>query len=257
MFRSRRLVLLLLSVACGALISSGTASAACLARPLVLVHTAGRTTVKLPAFLRATMICGADRGPRGVKGERGNTGATGARGVDGTNGGTGQTGSAGANGINGAQGAPGRNGIDGLDGARGPAATPDYAYFYNVGSQAIGDEAAVQFNTNGLKTSSIIHPPGTSGVVLSTAGIYKVTMSILATDPFRFALFQNAAVVSGSEFAANGSTRQGVGMTIITAAANDVLSVRNHGLGLTINLDVNGGGTPITVDASILIERLA
>ncbi|MDX6574012.1 MAG: hypothetical protein QOC86_3168, partial [Gaiellales bacterium] len=59
MFTSRGVrVLLLLSVAMGALISSGTASAACLARPLVLMHAAARTPVKLPAFLRATMICG-------------------------------------------------------------------------------------------------------------------------------------------------------------------------------------------------------
>ena len=126
-----------------------------------------------------------------------------------------------------------------------------------MGSQAIADEASVQFNSNGMKTSSIVHAPGTSSIVLGTAGIYKVTMSILATDPFKFALFQNAALVSGSEFAANGSTRQGTGMTIIAVAANDVLTVRNHGLGQTINLDVNVGGAAIMVDAFILIERLA
>jgi hypothetical protein len=108
-----------------------------------------------------------------------------------------------------------------------------------------------------VKTSSIVHAPGSSSIVLGTAGIYKVTMSILATDPFKFALFQNAALVSGSEFAANGSTRQGTGMTIIAAAANDVLTVRNHGLGQTINLDVIVGGAAIMVDAFILIERLA
>jgi hypothetical protein len=213
--------------------------------------------VKLPAFLRATMICGAERGLRGVKGDSGKTGATGARGVDGANGGIGQPGPAGTNGINGAPGTNGTNGTNGIDGARGPAATPDYAHFYNVGSQAIADEASVQFNSNGMKTSSIVHAPGTSSIVLGTAGIYKVTMSILATDPFRFALFQNAAIVSGSEFAANGSTRQGTGATIIAVAANDVLTVRNHGLGQTINLDTNLGGPAIMVDAWILIERLA
>jgi hypothetical protein len=224
------------------------------------MHAEGRAPVKLPAFLRATMICGADRGPRGLKGATGLAGATGARGADGAIGSIGQPGPAGTNGINGAQGAPGRNGVDGtdgVDGATGPAATPDYAHFYNVGSQVIGDEAAVQFNTNGLKTSSITHAPGTSGIALGATGTYKVTMSILATDPFRFALFRNGVLVSGSEFAANGSTRQGIGMTIITVAANDILTVRNHGLGQPITLDVNAGGTAITVDASILIERLA
>jgi hypothetical protein len=122
MLRTRRLrVLLLLSVTGGALISSGTASAACLARPLVLLHAAGRTPVKLPAFLRATMICGEDRGPRGWKGDGGKTGVglPGTAGTDGAPGAIGQTGAAGSNGANGAAGSNGSNGAPGTQGSPG------------------------------------------------------------------------------------------------------------------------------------------
>jgi hypothetical protein len=212
---------------------------------------------------------GGTRGARGADGAAGLSGATGARGADGTHGApgapgapgvNGTNGAPGTNGTNGAPGTPGTNGIngtDGLNGVNGTTPTPEYAHFYNMGSQAIADGSAVEFDTNGLKTASVIHAAGTSGIVLGAPGTYKVTMSILATVPFRFALFRNLVVIPGSEFAANGSTRQAISVTIIAVAANDVVTLRNYGSGQTINLDVNAAITGPVVDASIVLERLA
>ena len=142
-----------LLVLCAALITSGTASAACIARPLVLLHAstgAGRTAVKLPAFLRATLICGEARGPRGWRGFAGRrgtagpigvigpVGATGATGAPGTNGATGAQGQPGAagtngtNGTNGTQGLRGDAGTNGINGTNGTSVTPDYAYVYDT-----------------------------------------------------------------------------------------------------------------------------
>src|SRR3954451_19548574 len=117
-----RRALLLLVVLCAALVGSGTASAAGIARPLVLLHAstgAGRTTVKLPAFLRATLICGEARGPRGWRGFRGTRGAAGPIGLVGPVGETGATGAPGANGATGAQGQKGASGANGTNGAQG------------------------------------------------------------------------------------------------------------------------------------------
>jgi hypothetical protein len=186
--------------------------------------------------------------------------------VNGVTGAQGQPGAAGTNGVNGAQGQPGTagtngtNGTDGVDGGigpAGPAATPDYAYVYDTSGHTVAIDAPVLFDTNGLRTSSISHVAGTSDIVLTTAGTYKVTVSVLANIPFEAAVFQNGSVVPGGTYAGNGTNRAAAGESIIAVIAGDVLTVRNHGTSGPITLDSGNAGTAANVDASILIERLA
>jgi hypothetical protein len=293
---SPRKVLLLMSVTCGVLVSSEAASASCLARPLVLLHSASRTTVKLPAFLRATMICGGDRGLRGLKGATGKagvhgkagvrgkagtdgatglagpagpTGAAGRNGVDGTNGSNGangangavgQPGLAGTNGVNGTPGGTGQTGQNGQDGAPGqpgPAATIDYAYVYDMSGQTVAPDGSVTFNSDGIKTSGITHSAASSNVVLASAGTFKVEMSVLGSDQNQFGLFLNGVAIPGGTFGETGSDRQTNGQTIIVVTAGAVLTLRNETPATPITLNNQAGGTIPTVDASLLIERLA
>jgi hypothetical protein len=252
MFTSRGVrVLLLLSVAMGALISSGTASAACLARPLVLMHAAGRTPLKLPAFLRATMICGADRGPRGLKGATGLAGATGARGADGANGSIGQPGPAGTNGTNGI------NGRDGANGGPGPAATRDYAYLYDVAGQTVAPSGDVLFRTDGAMTGEFVHPAGSSSITFLTGGTFKVTVSIAGSLRNQVGVTLNGVSVVGAIFGTDDNSQQNGGQAIVSVGAGQQMTIRNQSTTAAIPLDNTAGGAAINVDASILIERLA
>jgi hypothetical protein len=249
-------VLILLSVASTALVSSGTASAACLARPLVLLHPgASRSAVKLPAFLRHTLICGMDRGPRGAKGPigtRGANGATGATGAAGTNG------TNGLPGVQGADGAPGADGHIGAVGPIGPAATRTYAYIYDLAGQSVAVDSAVVFDTNGLTTSDITHTAGTSAITITTAGTYKLAFSVSSINANQMAVFIGGTQVGGGTYGSSDANQQTNGQMIIAILAGDVLTLRNHTSNGTIVLNNHPGGAVGTtaVDASVLIERL-
>jgi hypothetical protein len=255
-------VLLLLSVTCAALISSGTASAACLARPLVLLNPGpSRTLVKLPAFLRHTLICGGVRGQRGLKGEsgtNGTNGAPGATGAAGTNGTNGTNGSPGARGPDGAPGTNGLVGVAGPTGPIGPAATRTYAYIYDLAGQSVAIDAAIVFDTNGLTTSDITHTAGTSSITVATAGIYKLTFSVSSNNPNQMALYMGPTQVGGGTYGSSDVNQQTNGQMIVAISAGDVLTLRNHTSNGTIVLNNHTGGGIGTsaVDASVLIERL-
>jgi Collagen triple helix repeat (20 copies) len=277
--RPRR-VLLLMSVTCGALVSSEAASASCLARPLVLLHASSRTTVKLPAFLRATMICGGVRGVRGVRGLRGApgkagllgkagrvgasglvgptgpTGAAGRNGVDGTNGSNGANGANGATGQPGANGAPGQTGQTGQNGQTGPPATIDYAYVSDAGGQSVAVGADIAFTLDGPTTTGITHAPGTSSIVFASAGTFRVASSVSGTTHNQFGLAINGAIVNGTTYGSDDASQQTTGQALIVVLAGDVLTIRNRSA-TSIVLDNAAGGALSNVDASLLIERLA
>jgi Collagen triple helix repeat (20 copies) len=273
-----RRALLLLFVLCAALITSGTASAACIARPLVLLHAstgAGRTTVKLPAFLRATLICGEARGPRGwrgftgtrgaagligVMGPVGATGATGATGAPGTNGATGaqgQPGAAGTNGTNGSQGLRGDAGTNGTNGTNGTSVTPDYAYFYDASAQTVAGSGDVLFTVNGPVTSEFVHPAGSAFITFVTSGTFKVLFSVTGAGRNQVALTLDSVPVAGSMYGSDDTAEQNTGQIIMTVAAGQVITLRNQNATTGIVLDNTAGGLAINVDASMLIERLA
>jgi hypothetical protein len=278
----RRTALLLLALSCGALITSGTASAACIARPLVLLHAGGaRTAVKLPPFLRATLICGGDRGLRGLKGATGKSGLAGAIGLTGASGSTGPVGATGAQGDVGPVGATGATGVTGLvgaagpvgprgligadgqvggDGPPGPNGTPaptGYAYVYDTSGQTVALEGDILFNANGPISADFTHVVGAAGITFVTPGTYKVAFVISGTASNQMSTFINGVGTLGGTYGADDGAEQTSGQTILTVSAGNVLTIRNHtSLGAVV-LANHAGGSNTSVDASILIERLA
>jgi hypothetical protein len=117
-------------------------------------------------------------------------------------------------------------------------------------------EADVTFGNNGVLTSGITHAPGNAGVAFTIAGDYKVTFSVSGVEPGQFALFLNGAMVAGTDYGSGAGTQQNTGQAIITIAANDVLTLRNHSSAAAVGLQTLAGGTQANVNASVLVQKL-
>jgi hypothetical protein len=205
-------------------------------------------------------------GPAGATGLQGLQGVTGDSGATGSLGNTGATGPAGPQGTTGITGASGPTGATGPVGATGSAATQglsEYAYIYNDAAQIVAIEADVTFNKNGVLTTGITHTPGTpgdSGITLVNAGTYEVTFSVSGTEPSQFALFVNtggvATMVPGTVYGSGAGTQQNTGQVIVTVAAGSILTLRNHSSAAAVTLAEPIGGTQVTVNASVVIEKL-
>ena len=76
-------------------------------------------------------------------------------------------------------------------------------------------------------------------------------------EPNQFTLFQNGAPVAGGIYGTGAGTQGNNGMVVITAAAGDVLTVRNHSATSGITLQTLAGGTQTNSNASILIQKLS
>lgn len=168
-------------------------------------------------------------GPQGFRGPQGPPGLQGATGDIGPTGVTGDIDPAGANGLQ---------------------ALSAYAYIYNLDAEVVPLEADITFSTNGIITPVITHAPGTSLITLVDAGDYAVWFNAAGVEPNQFTLFQ---AVQGSTYGSGAGTQPNPGMVIITAAAGDVLTVRNHTSPAAVTLQTLAGGTQINANASILI----
>jgi BclA C-terminal domain len=119
-------------------------------------------------------------------------------------------------------------------------------------------EADVTFDSNGARTSGITHALGASGITLVNAGTYDVTFSVSSTEPSQMALFVNGTtVVPGTVYGSGAGTQQDNGQAIVTFAAGDVLTVRNHSSAAAVGLAAPIGGTQPSTNASIAIEELS
>jgi len=161
---------------------------------------------------------------------------------------TGPTGPKGPNGATGPTGATGATGTNGLS---------EYAYIYNLDAQVVAIEADISFSSNGVIVGTITHAPGTSTIQIGSAGDYSVWFYANGVEPNQFTLFQNGAPVAGSVYGSGAGTQGNTGMVIITAAAGDILTVRNHSSASAVTLQTLAGGTQINSNASILIQRLS
>ncbi|MBO0602823.1 collagen-like protein, partial [Sporosarcina sp. E16_3] len=173
------------------------------------------------------------------------TGPAGPTGANGTNGATGSTGPAGPAGSTGATGATGASG--GLS---------EYAYIYNLAGQTVAIDADIPFDSNGIMTAGITHATGTTQVSFTTLGDYLVTFSVSGVEPSQFALFLNGAQVTGTVYGSGAGTQQNNGQAIITIAASDVLTLRNHSSAAAVTLQTLAGGTQTNVNASLVITKL-
>jgi hypothetical protein len=131
-----------------------------------------------------------------------------------------------------------------------------FGYIFNTALETVPVEADVTFNSNGITTAGITHAPGTSQIVVSSAGNYQVTFSVSSVEPNQFALFVNGLAVAGSVYGSGAGTQQNTGQVILTLAAGDVLTLRNHTSLLPITLLSVIAGLQTNVNASILIEKL-
>ncbi|MGE4214273.1 MAG: collagen-like protein, partial [Anaerotignaceae bacterium] len=208
-------------------------------------------------------------GPAGAIGEPGATGATGPAGAIGA---TGATGPAGDTSLTGATGATGPAGDTGLTGATGPAGDTgltgatgpvgtnglsEYAYVYNLGAQTVPVDESILFSTNGVIVGTIAHLAGTSTITLGSAGDYAIWFYANGVEPNQFTLFQNGGPVSGAIYGSGAGTQPNPGMVIITAAAGDVLTLRNHTSDAAVGLQNLAGGTAINTNASVLIQKIS
>ena len=162
----------------------------------------------------------------------------------------------GATGATGPVGDIGPTGPTGATGATGPAGLSEYAYIYNLDAQVVAIEDDISFSSNGTIVGTITHAPGTSTIQIGSAGDYSVWFYANGVEPNQFTLFQNGAPVDGSVYGSGAGTQGNTGMVIITAAAGDILTVRNHSSSSAVTLETLAGGTQINSNASILIQKL-
>jgi hypothetical protein len=66
----------------------------------------------------------------------------------------------------------------------------------------------------------------------------------------------NGAVVGGTIYGSGAGTQQNSGQTIITVGAEAVLEVRNYQSTAAVTLATPVGGTALSTNASILIEKV-
>jgi hypothetical protein len=182
----------------------------------------------------------------------GTAGATGATGPSGPAGSPG-----GATGATGATGPIGATGGVGATGATGPQGLSEYAYIYNLAAQVVALEADITYSNNGVIVGAITHAPGTSQIIIGTPSDYAIWFNEAGVEPNQFTLFQNGGPVAGSTYGSGAGTQPNPGMVIITAAAGDVLTVRNHTSAAAVTLQTLAGGTVTNANASVLIEKLS
>ncbi|MGL4344715.1 MAG: hypothetical protein ACRCTE_05935 [Cellulosilyticaceae bacterium] len=193
----------------------------------------------------ATGWTGPAGGPTGPTGPTGATGSTGPTGV------TGWTGPTGATGLTGPTGS---TGATGWTGPTGPSGLTAYAYIYNIGAQTVAIESDVTFSNNGIITGGIAHVAGSPSIQIGTAGNYAVWFYVSGLEPSQFTLYQNGGIVPGAIYGTGSQDNNG--MVIITAAAGDVLTLKNHSSVSGIVLQTAAGGTQTIVNASIIIQKL-
>jgi hypothetical protein len=143
--------------------------------------------------------------------------------------GVGSTGPQGPSGLTGSQGPAGQTGPTGAVGQ------PNYGYVYNLAAQTVAIEAPVVFDSNG-PLSGFTHVTSTPGIVVVTAGTYRVDFSASGTQVDQFALFDNGVAVLGTTYGSGAGTQQNNGQVIVTLAAGDVLTLVNHSSAAGIGL---------------------
>lgn len=215
--------------------------------PAGIVGTMGPAGAAGPAGLTGAT---GPTGIAGLAGAAGSTGATGATGTAGTGGApgaagaTGATGATGVSGINGSAGAPGATGATGPSAAAGSA----YLHLYNLSAQVVPLEADISFS-NSSST-------GFAGQSPLNAGTYLVMFTVSAVEPNQFTIYQNGAPVAGATFGSGAGTQMTTGQAIITMAAGDIITLRNHTSTAAVTLQTLAGGTQTNANASMTITRL-
>jgi hypothetical protein len=118
-------------------------------------------------------------------------------------------------------------------------------------------EADILFSNNGVIVGTITHAPGTATIQIGSAGDYAIWFNAAGVEPNQFTLFQNGAPAAGAVYGSGAGTQPNPGMVIITAAAGDVLTLRNHTSAAAVTLQTLAGGTQTNANASVLIQKIS
>ena len=144
----------------------------------------------------------------------------------------------------------------------GPGGSPisagvlGYGYIYNTAAGTVAIEAPVLFSDNG-PLLGVTHAPGASAITVTNAGTYSILFSVSGVEPSQFTIFINGVANTSTVYGSGAGTQQNTGHTIVTLAANDVITLVNHSSAAAVTLQTLAGGTQTNVNASIQIIRLA
>jgi len=234
-------------------------------------------------------------GARGAVGSVGPTGPVGAAGADGTNGTTGPTGPQGSTGFaatgptgptsaRGATGPIGANGTGtvgptgpiGANGLIGPTGTNgptgpigstgnnSFAFVYNTTSRVLVGGGGVvgnivEFDTLGAITPGFNFVNAQQLITVDFTGTYLVEFTVLVPSAAQFSLLLGGSALIFPQSVYGSSVPDGVstifGQAIITLNANEGVSLLNTSNG-SITLPTNVGGSEVTINASLIIQRL-
>ena len=160
----------------------------------------------------------------------------------------------------------GPQGIQGIPGTSGSSA---YSYASNSAAQLVLAEAPVAFADVGTPLGGITPNLNASlaaeSFTVTTAGVYKVSFSIVATTANQVAIWVNGNGPGSTTFGADPGNAGSPavpndGTAVINLLAGDVVSLVNtetaQALGV-MNLISPAGGVGSSVDAWILIERMS
>lgn len=87
-------------------------------------------------------------------------------------------------------------------------------------------------------------------------GKYKVAFSVSGVESSQFTLCIDGVPDTKMIYGSGAGTQQNNGQGIITLAAGDVLTLRNHISAAAVTLQTLAGGTQAVENASIIIEQL-
>ena len=143
------------------------------------------------------------------------------------------------------------SGLPGPAGPVGPAATvtpPQYGHFSNINAETVSAGSAVTFaayfSTDGLSLT------GSSSIVVSNAGEYRVVFSVSGTAANQFTLEVNGTPAIEME---DRGSLPNTGHGLVTLASGDILTLVNTS-GAAVTLQTPSDSTQS--NASIFVERL-
>ena len=93
-------------------------------------------------------------------------------------------------------------------------------------------------------------------MVVVTPGAYLVTFTVSGVEPNQMTLFVNGAPASGATFGSGAGTQPSSGQALLTLAAGDVITLRNHSSAAAVTLQTLAGGTQQTTNASLIVAKL-
>lgn len=140
----------------------------------------------------------------------------------------------------------------------------EFGYFF----QTVGDVAGTIAANNGKalfqtassnNTAGFAMVPASGDITVTNAGIYEIDWSLSAAEAGAMCVYINALKqdLAGSTYGSGAGTQQNTGKTLLTLAANDVISLRTDNCPAALTLQLAGTTNVNQVVASIMIKKVA